>query len=434
MKKNIYISLLFIISLSFTARTQNIVYQSDTTCGCDIRYVDGIETIRNDSLYGFRRADGTIILPPTYRYVDEFQDGYCRVWLDYNHCGLIDTTGQLIVPPIFDGVSLPSEKRIIIAKDNHFGYVDFHRNLIIPPIYPNAAPFTNHRALVTLPDTDNPRCIFIDTLGAPLYSDTFQNATPFSDGYAAICKHNLWGIIDTLGREIIPPIYTHLSVPDHRTFFAGDSNGLALFLLPAQSHINTLVQSHINALTPFIYQPVTALADGRIGVSSLGKKGFLDTLGNISIPCIYDEIGLFRHGRTLVRIDSLYGIIDTLGRTILPLQYHNRTPLGDKYIYHDGLALIEQNGLLGYVDLNGNIVIPLQFQRAYNFSQGLAPVLLQGHWGYIDTLGKPYLPFIFDIASPFQYGRAEVYLGNKLYIIDLLGRCVRNCNGIKSFR
>ncbi|MGX8712736.1 MAG: WG repeat-containing protein [bacterium] len=419
-----FILLLFPFSLLTSAlHAQNIVYQNDTSCGCDIRYVDGIETIRNDTLYGFRRIDGTVIVPPSYRYVDEFNNGYCRVWLDYGQCGLIDTTGRLLVPCIYDGVSIPSEGRILVAKGNLYGYTDLQGRPVIPPRYINASPFACHRAVVALHETDSLQCLFIDTLGHPLYSDTFQNATPFSFGYAAVMKNRHWGIIDTLGHQIIPLIYSHLSVPNQYTFFAGDANGLSLFHLPDSQ-----------PLTPFIYQPVTTLSEGRIGVSHNGKQGFLDTLGRLVIPCIYDEIGLFRHGRAFVRIDTLCGIIDTSGRTILPLQYHNTTPLGDKYVYHDSLALIEQNHHLGYVDLQGNIVIPLQFDKAYHFSNGLAPVYLQGHWGYIDTNGNPYLPFIFDIASPFEHSRAEVYLHGHQHIIDPQGHCVRNCNGIISFR
>ena len=418
--------------LTSALHAQNIVYQSDTSCGCDIRYVNGFETIRDGDLYGFRRFDGAVIVPPTYRYVDEFNNGYCRVWLDYGQCGLIDTTGRLIVPCLYDGVDFPSNGRILVFKDRLYGYTDINGQVVIPIKYLNASPFSSHRAVVALPETDSLQCIFIDTLGTPLFSDTFQNASPFIDGYAAIREKGLWGILDTLGRQILPPTYLYLTTPDHRIFFAGDTNGLALFRLPPLTA--TFTHQHINPSTPFDYQPVTALSEGRIGVSRHGKQGFLDTMGNEIIPCIYDEIGLFRHGRTLVRIDALYGIIDTMGRTILPIEYYNLSPKGDKYVYHDSLALFEKDHRLGFIDLEGNIVIPPRFEEAYHFSQGLASVRFQGKWGYINTHGDPWLPFIFNIASPFENGRAEVYLGNRQYIIDLTGRCVHNCNGIISFR
>lgn len=413
------------------SQAQNILYQSDSTCGCDIRYVDGIETLRDGELYGFRRIDGTVIVPPIYRHVDEFENGYCRVWLDYGQCGLVDTTGRLVVPCLYDGVGIPSEGRILIAQNNRYGYTNLNGQVVVPPQYLNASQYSSHRAVVSLSETDSLQCLFIDTLGNPLFADTFRNATPFANGYAAICQQGRWGIIDTLGRRLLPLHYTHITVPDQRTFFAGDEKGMALFHLP---HTNTFIHSHIHALTPFLYQPVTTLSEGRIGVTRGGKQGFLDTLGNEIIPCIYDEIGLFRQGRALVRIDTLYGIIDTGGHIVLPIRYQDKTPKGEKYIYHDSLALIEQNHLLGYADLQGNIVIPPQFEEAYQFSQGLAPVRFHGKWGYIDIHGNPYLPFIFTIASPFQYDRAEVYLGSNLYIIDRQGKCVRNCNGIISFR
>ena len=136
----------------------------------------------------------------------------------------------------------------------------------------------------------------------------------------------------------------------------------------------------------------------------------------------------------MVRIDDRYGIIDTLGGIVLPIEYQNLVNSGEKYLYHDGLALVEKDSLLGFVDLDGNPVTERLFSRAYAFSDGLAAVCLDGRWGYIDTHGQPFLPFIFDLAAPFKYQRAEVWFNNQRYTIDTQGRCVKNCNGIVSFR
>lgn len=417
---------------------QRITLAVDSTCGCDIVYVDGIETTREGERYGFRRSDGTVVAPNIYRHVDRFSGGYCRVWAADTTAaaeggaepglvaGLIDSTGREVVPCQYDAVGLPSSGRIMVMKGGLIGFADLEGEMVIPLEYRDASPFVQGRAAVgVLVDSAYLLYTFIDTLGRELFAPQFQSAQPFLGGYAAVRRYDRWGIIDTLGREVIPCIYEHLSTPDHNTLFAGDADGLALFrLAPPASQ----------ALTPFVYRPVTLLSDGRIGVSRNGKQGFLDTLGREVIPCIYDEIGRFGHGRAMVRIDSRCGIIDTLGRTVLALEYEDRSPKGMKYVYYDSLALVEKGGRLGYVDLEGKVVVPLVLEEAYQYSEGLAAVRKEGLWGYLDSQGDIFIPFIFTIAAPFQYGRADVYLGSQHLAIDHKGRCVKNCKGIVSFR
>ena len=367
----------FQFSIFNPATSQEVHYQSDTTYGCDILYVDGFETV---------------IVPPSYQNVATFHNGYCHVWMHDTLAGLIDTLGREVVPCLYNLVGEPSENRILVAKKDRYGYTDLNGDVVIPLQFYSAGPFSHGRAPVAIVvDSFFLQCSFIDTLGNLLFPPVFENVMPFVDGVAPVRRYDKWGLIDTLGNEIVNTRYEILTIPEYGIFFAGDDNGLSLFqLVNHHSSIST------RQLTSPVYIPYTTVTEGRIGVSRInnGLYGFLDLKGNEIIPCIYDEIGRFHLGRTLVRKGDLYGIIDTLGNTI----------------------------------------IPIQFKEAYHFTQGRASVLLDSGWGYIDTRGFPFLPFVFDLVSPFKHGRAEIFLHGNRYTIDLEGRCVKNCNGIKSFR
>ena len=411
---------------SIGAAAQSTRYETDSTCGCDILYVDGIQTTRSGDRYGFKRDDGTVVAPNIYLHVGDFQNGYCRVWLEDTLCGLLSASGEEVVPCRYNNVDLPSCGRVLVVKDGLYGYSNLQGELVIPTRYPQAYKFTDNRAAVTVAvDSLFYQCVFIDTLGVPQFNSAFQGAMPFAEGYAPVKQYERWGIIDTLGNIVVPTVYEQITFPSHGILFAGDDYGMALIELTA---------SGAKLRTDPVYFAVTAPSDNRVGVSRNGKQGFLDFQGHEIIPCVYDEIGVFKLGRTLARIGNRFGIIDTLGNAVLPIEYEDKSTKGNKYVYYDSLALIERDGLLGYVDLQGNIVIPLRFSQAYHFSQGLAPVLFNGGWGYINTRGEVYMPFIFDIASPFQWGRAEVYFQGIRHNIDLEGHCLSNCNGIISFR
>lgn len=418
------LTLITLVILFLTARTyaQNIEYTTDEECGCESVVVDGIETTQSGGLYGFRLLDGTVITPNKYKYVDRFNNGYCKVNIDDTHFGLIDRTGREVLPCIYDGINYPAGGRILAIKDNLIGYYDTTGALIIPHTYLRATDFSEGYAAVVVYYDSTYQCTYIDSMGIRPFNNMYTFALPFKDGYAEVQQDSLWGIIDKNGNYIMEPTYTMMSANGHGVFMAGSVDGLALF------------DYTMHRLTDYIYHSPGQFSDGRIGVELNGKFGFLDTKGNEVVPCIYDETGIFKQGRTQVRIGNKYGIVDTLGRVILPIEYENTYRKGYKYMFYEGLAMVERDGLTGYVDLDGNLVIPIIYERAYQFSQGLAAVKHNGLWGYIDTLGNIYMPFIFDVATPYHWGRAEVMYNGHVSKVDLSGRCVKNCNGIIAWR
>lgn len=423
--RNIFaVTLLSLFTLLFSGlKAQEVEYVDDESCGCELVFIDGIQTTQDGNRFGFRRADGTVIKPNIYLYVDKFHGDYCKVYLDDHQCGMIDRDGNEIVPCLYFDLEYPSDGRIWAMRDGQVGFLDMHGNVAIPFQYKRAGSFSEGRAQVLVViDSFSMGCTYIDTAGNRLFPPVFDNAMPYNEGYAPVFRYQRWGLIDRDGHEVLPTMYEHLTTNADSCFFAGDEYGMALF------------DYSMKPLTPFVYTWVNSVSEGLIGVQRDGKYGFIDRSGREVIPCTYDEIGLFQQGRTLVRKGDKYGIIDTAGRIILPIEYDNRTPKGMKYMYYDSLALVEKDGKLGFVDLDGNLAVPFYFEEAYNFAEGLASVKYNGMWGYIDTKGDVFMPFIFDLASPYQWGRAEVvYMGN-VSKVDRRGKCVKNCNGVIAWR
>ena len=402
---------------------QEVKTVTDESCGCDIVYVDGIETTREDSLYGFRREDGTVLAPNIYRYVGEFTNGYCKVFLDYGQCGLIDSSGAVVVPCIYDDLELPREGRILVIKNGRMGFTDMQGREVIPLDYPQSGSFSEGCAPVQVViDSFFTACTFIDTMGSMLFPAVYQNLRPFSCGLAVVKRYERWGVIDHKGNIVLPTVYENITTVFDTLFFAGNSDGMSLFDI------------NMKPLTPPVYQWTGGISEGRVLVKRDGKYGFLDRHGREVISCVYDKIGRFRGNRAMVSLDGKYGIIDTTGRYVLPMEYDNRTPHGEKYRYHDGLALVEKDGRLGFVDTAGRLAIPFYFTEAYHFTEGLASVKHNGLWGYIDTRGEVYMPFVFDVASPYKWGRAEVVYMGDVRKVDRQGRCVSNCKGIIAWR
>lgn len=75
---------------------EKVVIVDDEACGCELYFIDGIQTIRRDGLFGFKREDGTVFVEPIYKFVDKFHGNYCIVYKDYGQCGIVDRNGKII--------------------------------------------------------------------------------------------------------------------------------------------------------------------------------------------------------------------------------------------------------------------------------------------------------------------------------------------------
>ncbi len=414
--KRLLFFLLMLSALSASAQ-DSVVYAEDESCGCEVVFVDGIQTTQEGDFYGFKRADGTVIAPNKYRYVDRFVGNYCRVWMDYEQAGLLNRQGVEVVPCRYHEVSLPSEGLIRVQDGDLYGFFDTLGSYRIPFRFRAASGFSEGLAVVAV-DVDSLLTAYgyIDTLGSLAIAPDFEYAFPFSEDFAVVRKYDRYGMIDRRGREVLTFKFDVVTAMYEGTFMAGyEETGIRLY------------GRDMKPIGDSVYQAFVARSPNRLLVVKGGKAGFIDNRGRQVIPCRFDECGVFNDGATVAMKDGKWGIIDTLGREILPLQFDNSRYRGEAYRYHDGYALIESNGHYGFVDTVGNIIYP-SFDDAYQFTDGLAPVKSNGRWGYLNTQGDVFLPFVFDLASPFHWGRAEVFWHGLQFDIDNKGKCVRRCS------
>ena len=226
-----HLGLLFLLTLlSAGIQAQQVEYVDDEACGCELVFVDGIQTTTDGSLFGFKRADGTIITPNRYRFVDKFHGDYCKVYLDYNKCGLIDRDGNEVLPCIYNELDYPAEGRILVVRDGHYGYTDLKGNIVIEPQYLLAGTFHDGLAPIQIIiDTYFTACSFIDTLGHQILPAIYETVQPFNEGYAPVMRYQRWGLIDQSGKEVLTIRYEQITNNADGIFFAGDTAGMALF-------------------------------------------------------------------------------------------------------------------------------------------------------------------------------------------------------------
>lgn len=213
------------------------------------------------------------------------------------------------------------------------------------------------------------------------------------------------------------------------------------------------VAADVTATPLWGYDNVGGFKEGRAQVEKDGKYGFIDTSGNLVVPCVYENLSDFSEGIARVDSNNEQLFIDTVGNWLFRTNY--------LYVhdFSDGMArVMSQDGYYGYIDKTGAEVIPCIYGGALDFNYGVAPVLksdyvydiidksgnviftcsydsitsfydglakvnVQGRNAFIDTAGNQITPF-YDSAEAFSGGMASVYIDRKRGFINTSGQLV----------
>lgn len=315
--------------------------------------------------------------------------------------GIMDSEGQVTIPPEYDFIGDYSEGVFRFALDNKYGYMDLRGNIEI------AAKFNYYQSMdklifcegVALVQGDKPsdehkgmisRKGVINRKGEFIVSGGYDGYALLNNGYIIVLKGErdngyyadliepLWGLYDNKGNSIIEPVYRTRSENAHNWFV----------------------------------EPVIPMNGEMIEYSDSLKTGLVNLKGKIQIEAAYEYIYPFQEGFSVVIIgNETYngGYIDANGNLL-----GDRTWAGC-YSFSEGLgAVVSEDGRIGYVDSSGELNIPQIYRSAGDdpsFHEGLAAVSNSNHQsGFINKEGKWVISPTnnWDFTSGFKNGRAII--------------------------
>ncbi len=161
-----------------------------------------------------------------------------------------------------------------------------------------------------------------------------------------------------------------------------------------------------------IYDEIRFLWCDRRVVRVADKYGYVNGLGNITIPIIYDIADDFRQDRAAVSLNGAWMYIDINGKPRIQSIYKLMPLFYTRFFGANGLVAVQKNGLWGAIDINGQIIVPFNFDFISRYYEGLAIAKTQGFWGVINELGETIIPFEYthiDSCSEGLFGVTKNY-------------------------
>lgn len=289
-------------------------------------------------------------------------------------------------------------------KDIKYYFYDFDGNLTYE--YDGSMSLGQHfsdglcKMLLFDPYTGTEKWGYIDKYGNTAIIGQFDDASDFSDGYAAVKVDGLWGYIDTKGELVIPYQYlfcddfgdglAFVRTPDYQEYCI-DTSGNIVFEIPKEPVDDGIGGTRMI----YAYTCIKPFDDGyAMASSSTGKYQYVllvDRSGNV---------------REIPNVDFTTGTWNTSAR------------------FNSGRLPVSAGGYSGVVDINGNLVVPFLYDRIYTYSNGVAPARNNdGLWGLIDTEGNTVVPFEWSFMWEFQGNQlvAQHQSNGRLYLLEVGG-------------
>ncbi|MCH8904132.1 MAG: WG repeat-containing protein [Bacteroidetes bacterium] len=270
-------------------------------------------------------------------------------------------------------------------KGELWGYADTTGKIIIKPKYTYLSVFSSNLVSARYKG----KKVLINKQGRLICK--YDYIGNLDNGYARISNDNkLWGLIDSLGKEIVSPCYRSIEKM---------SEGYAAVYKDKYGYIDSTGKLKV----PHKYNTAQPFYKGRAWVNFENKPGSIDKDGNWRFLGEYEYVSFLNNQRAIVFNGQFYGIVDMEDQTIVPFKYRSIKEIKKGQFYMTTMWYgPDRKDKLGLFDSSGiEIIPPIYDQIRWDHGHGgLFQVELNGKYGYIDKSGK-------EIISP-RHGISEI--------------------------
>ena len=324
----------------------------------------GFAIIQNKTKYGIINSKGKIVLDIIYDSIAN--DGFYGNKLE---TFVIKKEGKL---------KLLSEDLISVSGDKWLKSIDYEGGIRLNDTFVSlfkAEDFINQFGVLTSDGKEyikieNKKVILINNnKNAVIKKDNKiflqtpnQNIsikTDFTDFYYSteqgeiiLKKDNFFGLVDTLGKILFPPIYQNIE-----PVFDRQNN----FIVKKYNKIG-VIDKFQKIIIPLEYDTISNWVEygpDEYIVSKSGLFGLISREGQVSIPCIYKDFS-YANGYFFVSKQGKYGVVDKLNNQLIPFDYDDlKFNWSDFYFNYDNKPIsiaVRKKDQRMLIDLKNNII------------------------------------------------------------------------------
>ncbi len=386
-----------------------------------------------EAKWGYKDNEGNVLVEPLLDYADDFYEGFAIVRNDNGLYGFLNSDGQMALEcqyeeamKFIDGVAL------VKTKDGNWEHINYAGEILHNCPWIDVFPYSEGLAVVRKPINDidqicgiYARYGYINEERELVIPCNYSEAFSFSNGYAKVTtEYGDSGFINKEGKFT----YSHDIVEPY-------DNPENVTPLPKE----WAKKNDLSTKKPFTYdfsgnpQELCSLyfKEGlALVIGNNGKFGFINSKGELVIPCKWPSAYNFHDGLAFVSdekqnefVPPKGSLINLHGEYVIPSKWtfgfkfdhwFNPSISSQEIAFTEGLIAVKgKNNRWGFIDKKGKLQIPLRWMEARSFHEGYAVVKgLNGRYGFIDYRGNLICRLRWASASDFHEGKACVYDDN----------------------
>lgn len=273
---------------------------------------NGVKLICKNGLWGIQDIlSNKKLTECIFSEISNFENGYAYVKKD-NLIGIINHAGELVIPCNYIRL-IDLGNTYYIAENIYKGYglLSISGKVILPFHYSDIHILGSQHLCLSTSNKKALASICGEIFTELKYHDIKDIKSP---SYFIVNKYNLngeykFGIISSLGQEIIPCVYNEINLVFHDSVFL----------------VKKVIHSYFSDDNKY------------------ETYGIYDHMGNEIIRCEYDKIVLDDY-LVIVTKGGRFGVIKYTGETIIPMQKHPVYKLDETY-YAIGCFVIDKDGV-----------------------------------------------------------------------------------------
>ena len=290
---------------------------------------------------GLINTDGEFVteLDKSIFWIYQFNNGVASFTTDTGNKGIINKSGEIILPAIYKSIIKDDDNGFIIEDTlGNYGYVSVQGDFIVPCKY-NAVSGFNEGLMVVV---TNQKYGYVDSTGVWVIDSIYDDARAFEDGLARVKTNDKWRFIDKSGKVV-----EKLTYDDILTGFSSNRAFVKIGKTIA------MINKDGDKIATIDADSIYGFHDGYSTFQKNGRYGIIDSTGAVVIHTKFEKLSQSYNGLFIFDKHKKKGVVDIKGKVIVE-------PILENIFIEDDLCLIiciDDNGEKGiYYDRKGNLI------------------------------------------------------------------------------
>lgn len=192
-------------------------------------YYADITGYKENNLWGFKDAEENILVKPTYKNIEAFNEEFIKVQANNNKYGLINLKGKSVLPAIYSSIRELNSDYYMISQDWKYGITDADAKVLISPQYKKIDDLRDN----FFKACNDTACGVVTSANKTIVPFRYENIDTLGDKYFKVKYEGKWGVMSDTGNSIIASKYDNVSMSNYgyikiksdKKWGATDSNG-----------------------------------------------------------------------------------------------------------------------------------------------------------------------------------------------------------------